>query len=115
MEDLKSRVAENEQSVQQVYVSSQRKMNTVQEDFEALKSNVSREQEYSRIARRAADGLQDEYCKIIHAVATEKQRNLMYIEKAKREFVSEITVMGAKLQAIEKTAARINELEKALE
>lgn len=57
------------------------------EDFHTLGNSVRKEEEYSRVARRAADNLQEEYCRIVHSVATEKQRNLMYIERAKKEFI----------------------------
>jgi hypothetical protein len=97
MDDLKNRIIENEMSIQQIYVSSQRKINTVQEEFSTLQSNFNREAEYSRIARKAADNLQEEYCRIVHSVATEKQRNLMFIERAKRELVADITAVNSKV------------------
>jgi len=67
-----------------------------------MTTEFRREEEYSRVARKAADNLQQEYCKIVHSVASEKQRNLMYIEKAKREFVSEVTNMSMKVAEIDK-------------
>ena len=51
--------------------------------------------------RRAAEALKDEYCKIINSVATEKQRNLMFIEKAKRGFIEEINEMNVKVNKID--------------
>ena len=94
MEDLKNRIEDNEKSVMQQTMKSQKKMNTVVQEFESLQSAFKREEEASRVARKTSDNLQEEYCRIVHSVATEKQRNMMYIEKAKREFVTEITAMN---------------------
>lgn len=33
MDDLKTRIDDNETNIQQIYVSSQRKINTVQDEF----------------------------------------------------------------------------------
>ena len=52
--------------------------------------------------RKAAEALKEEYCKIINSVASEKQRNLMYIEKAKRGFIEEINEMNLKVDKIDK-------------
>ena len=37
----------------------------------------------------------------MHSVASEKQRNLMFIERAKRDFVMEMTGMNVKLSEID--------------
>ena len=55
----------------------------------------------SRIARKASDTLQEEYCKITNSVAEERKRNLSYIEKAKKEFITEIVDMGIKVSKFE--------------
>lgn len=65
-----------------------------------------------RVARKATDNLQDEYCRIVHSVASEKQRNLMYIEKAKREFISELIQVNIKMAEVENITKRLNMLEK---
>jgi len=83
----------------------------VQEEFSTLQSNFNREAEYSRIARKAADNLQEEYCRIVHSVATEKQRNLMFIERAKRELVAEITTVNSKVSEIDSIKQLIKELD----
>lgn len=86
-------------------------MNQVQEDFSTLKSEFRREEEFSRVSRKAADILQEEYCRLVNSVASEKQRNLMYIERAKREFVSEITNMSYKVNEIDKIEHRLKTLD----
>lgn len=111
LDDIKNRVEENEKNVQTIYTSTQRKINSVQISFEGLQKDVKREEEYSRIARKSADSLQEEYCRIVHSVATEKQRNMMYIERAKREFVAEITVMKAKVEAIDGIRSEVKVLD----
>ena len=73
----------------------------MQDQFATLKNDTNREAEFSRVARKAADNLQSEYCRIVHSVASEKQRNLMFIERAKRDFVSEMTGMNCKLSEID--------------
>ena len=83
----------------------------MQEEFSTLQSNFNREAEYSRIARKAADNLQEEYCRIVHSVATEKQRNLMFIERAKRELVAEITTVNSKVSEIDSIKQLIKELD----
>ena len=115
MDDLKTRIDDNETNIQQIYVSSQRKINTVQDEFQTLKSDFKREEEYSRISRKAADNLQQEYCKIVHSVASEKQRNLMYIEKAKREFVNEVTEINFKVNQIDQIKQGMADLEKSFD
>ena len=55
-------------------------MNSVMERFDKLAQEFERSEETSRIARRSSDKLQEEYCRIIHSVATERKRNLAYIE-----------------------------------
>jgi len=44
---------------------------------------------------------------MVHSVATEKQRNMMFIEKAKREFVNEMDIMGRKVAEIDSIKARV--------
>ena len=51
--------------------------------------------------RKTAEHLKEEYCRIVNSVASEKQRNLMYIEKAKRGFIEEINEMNIKVDKIE--------------
>ena len=51
--------------------------------------------------RKAAETLKEEYCRIINSVTSEKQRNLMYIEKAKRGFIEEINEMNLKVGKID--------------
>ena len=63
------------------------------------------------MARKASDNLQEEYCRIVHSVATEKQRNMMYIEKAKRDFVTEITAMNQKVYSLEEVKKRLLDLD----
>ena len=82
----------------------------MQEDFSNLRVEFRREEEYSRVARRAAEGLQEEYCRIIHSVASEKQRNMMFIEKAKRAFESEILVMNVKVAEIAQLKELVNQV-----
>ena len=72
MDDLKKRIDDNEANVQQINVSCQRKINSVQGDFNTLKNDFKREEDYSKTARKAADNLQEEYCRIVHSVASEK-------------------------------------------
>ncbi len=79
----------------------------MQDEFTKLSTDFSREADYSRIARKTADNLQEEYCRIVHSVATEKQRNLMYIERAKRDFVSEIAEINMKVGEIGSIKARV--------
>lgn len=110
MDDLKQRVEANEENVQQIHISQQRRMNQVQEDFSTLKAEFRREEEFSRVSRKAADNLQEEYCRLVNSVASEKQRNLMYIERAKREFVTEITSMSYKVNEIDKIEQKVNVL-----
>ena len=50
-----------------------------------------------RVARKTTENLQDAYCSIAHSVTSEKQRNLMYIEKAKREFIRELIGVNIKI------------------
>ena len=73
----------------------------MQEDFSTLKMEFRREEEFSRIARKSTDTLQEEYCRMTSSVASEKQRNLALIERAKREFVTELTAMNVKVGNIE--------------
>ena len=82
----------------------------MQEDFSNLRVEFKREEEYSRVARRAAEGLQEEYCRIIHSVASEKQRNMMFIEKAKRAFEEEILVMNVKVAEIAHLKELVNQV-----
>lgn len=81
-------------------------------DFNTLRGEFKKEGEYMRVARKATDNLQDEYCRIVHSVASEKQRNLMYIEKAKREFISELIQVNIKMAEVENITKRLNMLEK---
>ena len=110
MEDIKARIDENEMNIQQIHISSQRKINQVQEDFNTLKSDFRREEEFSRIARKSADVLQEEYCKLTSSVAKEKQRNLAMIERAKREFVTELTAMNVKVGNIDLLQKKVTEI-----
>ena len=68
-----------------------------------------------RVARKATDNLQEEYCRIVHSVATEKQRNLMYIEKAKREFITELIQVNIKMAEVENIQKKLSLLEKRLQ
>ena len=90
MDDLKQRVEENGQSMHNIYITNTKKMANMTDQFESLKSDFRKEEEYMRVARKATDNLSEEYCRIVHSVASEKQRNLMYIEKAKKEFINEL-------------------------
>ena len=74
-----------------MHESFQRQIIKVQDNFAKLKDETNREAEFSRISRKGYDNLQTEYCRIVHSVASEKQRNLMFIERAKRDFVAEMT------------------------
>lgn len=77
-----------------------------------------REEEQSRIARKASDTLQEEYCKITNSVAEERKRNLMYIERAKTEFITEIVDMSlkvAKFDRVEKSLTRIMDRQKEIQ
>ena len=47
----------------------------------------------------------------MHSVASEKQRNLMFIEKAKREFVTELTNMNLQVREIDVAKQRIREMD----
>lgn len=111
LDDLKNRIDENEKNVMTISASTQRKINAVQINFDSLTKDVKREEEYSRIARKSADNLQEEYCRIVHSVATERQRNMMYIERAKREFVQEITIMNGKVDEIDVIRKEVNVLD----
>ena len=90
---------------------TQRRIDTVQKDFHTLQVNFKKEEEQSRIARKCTDNLQEEYCKVVHSVASEKQRNLMFIEKAKREFVTELTNMNLQVREIDVAKQRIREMD----
>ena len=76
--------------MQNIYSKNTRKMTEISDEFNSLKSDFRKEEEYMRVARKATDNLSEEYCRIVHSVASEKQRNLMYIEKAKKEFINEL-------------------------
>ena len=78
------------------------------DDFTKLNDDFKREAEFSRISRKASDNLQEEYCRMVQSVATEKQRNLMFIEKAKREFINEMDLMGRKVAEIDSIKARVS-------
>ena len=110
LDDVKVRISESEKSIQTINISCQKKIRQVQEDFSNLRVEFRREEEYSRVARRAAEGLQEEYCRIIHSVASEKQRNMMFIEKAKRAFESEILVMNVKVAEIAQLKELVNQV-----
>ena len=61
--------------------------------------------------RKAAESLKEEYCKIINSVTSEKQRNLMYIEKAKRGFIEEMNEMNLKVDKIDLVKGSFSRLE----
>ena len=61
--------------------------------------------------RKAAESLKEEYCKIINSVTSEKQRNLMYIEKAKRGFIEEMNEMNIKVDKIDLVKGSFTRLE----
>ena len=87
-------------------------INSVLERFEKLSQQFDRSEETSRIARKSSDKLQEEYCRIIHSVATERKRNLFYIEKAKQEFIVDLTAMSLKLQKAEALSSKIEKVKK---
>jgi hypothetical protein len=88
----------------------QKRMGSVTSQFEALEKQFERSEEYSRIARKASDNLQEEYCRIIHTVATERKRNLMYIEKAKGDFINDITHLSQKVKKCEELRDTVNKV-----
>ena len=61
--------------------------------------------------RKAAESLKEEYCKIINSVTSEKQRNLYYIEKAKRGFIEEMNEMNIKVDKIDLVKGSFTRLE----
>ena len=61
--------------------------------------------------RKAAESLKEEYCKIINSVTSEKQRNLYYIEKAKRGFIEEMNEMNIKVGKIDLVKGSFSQLE----
>ena len=60
--------------------------------------------------RKAAESLKEEYCKIINSVTSEKQRNLYYIEKAKRGFIEEMNEMNIKVGKIDLVKGSFSQL-----
>ena len=110
IEDLKART----DSVQDLVGSIQRgvevKVNHMLDKFDKISHEFARSEEASRIARKAADNLQEEYCRIIHSVATERKRNLQYIEKAKRDFIEDLTVMNTKVEQAQKLGDRLGQI-----
>ena len=68
-----------------------------------------------RVARKVTDNLQEEYCRIVHSVASEKQRNLMYIEHAKREFIDELISVNEQIGKFSGVAKRVKAIEDRLE
>ena len=72
LEDFQARLKETSESVQQSHYSTSNLMNTMSNNFNTLKKDFTKEGEYMRVARKATDNLQEEYCRIVHSVATEK-------------------------------------------
>ena len=63
----------------------------LQVKFEDMVQEFSKSEELSRIARRSAEDLKEEYCRVVFSVAAERRRNLLYIEATKQEFEKDIT------------------------
>lgn len=64
-----------------------------------------------RVTRKTSENLKDSYCKVANSVASERQRNLMYIEKAKRGFVQELFTHDMKIKLIDSITKRLDVLE----
>lgn len=111
MDDIKGRIQELREEVNSIAGGTTRRIEKVQTDFYTLKTEFKKEEEQSRVARKCFDKLQDEYCRIVHSVVSEKQRNLMYIEKAKREFQHELTGMAQQVLEIDVAKKKITELD----
>ena len=115
MDDLKDRVAEIHQNVQNKYMTTTHAMTKMNNDLESFRSDFRKEEEYMRVARKVTDNLQEEYCRIVHSVASEKQRNLMYIEHAKREFIDELISVNERIGEFSDVAKRVKAIEDRLE
>ena len=97
------------------YVSTTNGISAMNAEIQSFRKDFRKEEEYMRVARKVTDNLQEEYCKVVNAVASEKQRNLMYIEKAKREFIAELIAVNMKIADFAGVTKRVKAIEDKLE
>ena len=82
--------------------------------MEALRTDYDRCAESSEVAAKVTAGLQEDYCRIIPSIATERKKNMIYIETAKREVEKEMIFMGAKIRKIDELRSTLEETTKMI-
>jgi uncharacterized protein YjcR len=82
--------------------------------FDDILQEFNKSEEISRISRRSAEDLKEEYCRVVFSVASERRRNLLFIESIKQEFAKEFEKMVKKVETIDGFArelAQVKELQ----
>ena len=83
--------------IQSVQSQFKKLLNSMKSEMYELKQDYGREAEEARISRKTVDKLQKEYCRIMPTIASERSRNMIFLETAKRDIIKEVDKMNKKL------------------
>jgi len=100
-EDFEKKLKTAEQMIERSVMHVDKRVLSVGDDFNNLRREFNNQNEAFRIASRSSDTLQESYCRLVDTVSQEKKRNLLYIAKAKNDFIKELTGMEHKVEKID--------------
>ena len=72
MEDLKQRVEENNYNTTNNYIGTRNSISKINDQMEIFRCDFRKEEEYMRVARKVTDNLQEEYCRTLHSIGSER-------------------------------------------
>jgi DNA repair exonuclease SbcCD ATPase subunit len=110
LDDVVNKFADLNAFCQNVEANTEKSISKIKMQFDDLLQEFTKSEEISRVSRRTADDLQEEYCRVVISVAAERRRNEMFLDQTKSEFEKEITYLAKKVSAIDEISRQLNEL-----
>jgi hypothetical protein len=101
VDDLFVKFTDLTQFCQSVETSTEKGISKINMKFEDMLQEFSKSEEISRVSRRSADDLKEEYCRVVFSVAAERKRNDIFLEAVKRDLEKEMSELTKKVAMVD--------------